>query len=484
MKILNTLSGQKEEFEPIQDKKVGMFVCGPTVYDWSHIGHARTYVIFDIISKYLRSKGHKVKFIMNITDIDDKIIERARNEGKSWKEIADFFEKEFMADMNALYIKVDKFAKATDHIKEIIKQISALVKKSYAYEIEGEGVYFDISKFEDYGKLSKRTVEQAEDAVSRIDESVSKRNKGDFVLWKFSTAIPQPAYGGAEPSTSTADEPSWDSPWGKGRPGWHIEDTAISEKYLGKQYEIHCGGRDLAFPHHEAEIAQQEAASGKNPFVKYWLHSGFVTVDGQKMSKSLGNFITIREVLQEYPPEALRFMIASSHYRSPVAYSEDLIKSSEAAIQRIIELKDKLDLLKKSSNAEDLDIGVENLIKTAREKFEEKMDDDFNTPEAVAVIFDFIRMVNGLIDENKISKKSADKILKFIEELDKVLGVIPEKKSIPAEISKLVQTREKLRKNKEWLEADKIRDRIQEGGYSIEDTLYGPLVKKSLEHRI
>src|SRR3989344_3707887 len=333
MKILNTLTGQKEEFLPINGKNVGMFVCGPTVYDSSHIGHARTYIIFDVIAKYLRHKGYKVNFVMNITDIDDKIIDRAKEQNKTWGEIAEFYEKEFMEDIESLGINsINEFAKATSHIDEIIKQIKTLLKRGYAYQNE-DGIYFDISKFKDYGKLAGRTAGQAEDAVSRIDESIDKRNKGDFALWKFSKkGLP-----------AQAGEPDWNSPWGFGRPGWHIEDTAISEKYLGRQYEIHCGAQDLIFPHHEAEIAQQEAASGKKPFVKYWLHSGFVIINGQKMSKSLKNFITIRDLLKEYTPEAIRFMTLNAYYRSPIDYKDDLIKQSEAGIQRIRELINKLD---------------------------------------------------------------------------------------------------------------------------------------------
>ena len=467
LKLLNTLTNQKEELIPIKNKHIGMFVCGPTVYDYSHIGHARTYVVFDVIAKYLRYKGHKVNFVMNITDIDDKIIARAREENRNWKEVAEFYEKAFMEDIKSLGIdSVDKFARATVHIPQIINQIKTLVEKGYAYQTE-DGIYFDISKFEDYGKLAKRTVEQAEDSVSRVDESINKRNKGDFALWRLSEDLP-----------AQAGEPAWDSPWGKGRPGWHIEDTAISEKYLGQRYEIHCGARDLTFPHHEAEIAQQEAASGKKPFVKYWLHSGFVTVNGQKMSKSLKNFITIRDLLKEYSPEALRFMVLSSHYRSPIDYKEDLFKQSEAAIQRISELMDKLETIKKSgSKAEKVE--MDEIIKNTGLEFESKMDDDFNTPEALAVLFNFIRIANGIISDNTLDKKSAVRVLKFLKEMDEIFGIIKEKSEIPEDIRQLVQKREELRKEKAWLEADKIRDEIQAKGYLVDDTPYGPFIKKN-----
>ena len=461
MKILNTLSGQKEEFTPIKGNKVGMFVCGPTVYDYSHIGHARTYVVFDVIAKYLRHKGYKVKFVMNITDIDDRIIDRAKEEGKNWKEVAEFYEKDFMKDIKRLGINsVDEFAKATDHIQQIIKQAEVLIEKGFAYKTN-DGIYFDISKFEDYGRLAKRTVEQAEDGISRIDESISKKNKGDFALWKF----------------SKEGEPSWKSQFGEGRPGWHIEDTAISEKYLGQQYEIHGGAQDLIFPHHEAEIAQQEAASGKKPFVKYWLHSGFVTVDGRKMSKSLKNFITISDILKDYSPEALRFMVISTHYRSPIDYKENLIKQSEAAIQRFHELINKLELVKKSGPKKEK-IEVDEIIENTKTEFENRMDDDFNTPEALGVLFNFIRIANSLIDDNSLDKKSAGRILKFLKEIDAIFGIIREKSEIPEEISRSVGKREKLRKERKWLESDEIRDRVVASGYSIEDTQYGPLIKK------
>lgn len=463
IKLINTLSGQKEEFEPIKDKNVGMFVCGPTVYDYSHIGHIRTYVIFDVIAKYLRYKSYKVEFVMNITDIDDRIIDRAEKEGKNWKDISEFYENDFLESMKILDVNSpDKYVRATDHIKEIIKQIKNLLEKGYGYQID-EGIYFDISKFDDYGKLAKRTVEQAEDAVSRIDESVNKRNKGDFVLWRIS---------------ENTNKPAWDSPWGKGRPGWHIEDTAITEKYLGQQYDIHGGGQDLIFPHHEAEITQQESASGKKPFVRYWLHSGLVTINSQKMSKSLKNYIAIRKALKDYSPEALRFLAISSYYRSSVEYREDLSKQSEAAIQRITDFLNKLELLITAGPKEDK-VEIDDIIEKIRAEFETKMDDDFNTPEALAVLFNFIRLINGFMAENNLNRKSAGKVLKFFKEIDKIFGIIPKRSSeIPQEIFKMVQIREDLRKNKEWLEADKIRDEIQEKGYSIEDTPYGPLVKK------
>lgn len=462
LKLLNTLTSQKEEFVPIKGNHVGMFVCGPTVYDYSHIGHIRTYVVFDVVAKYLRHKGFKLKYIMNITDIDDRIIDRAKEEGKDWKEISEFYEREFLENMKALGVDgVDKYIRATDHIKEMIKQVGTLLEKGYGYRID-EGIYFDISKFEDYGKLAKRTVGQAEDAVSRIDDSVGKRNKGDFVLWRFS-----------EPG-----KPSWPSPWGDGRPGWHIEDTAITEKYLGTQYDIHGGGQDLIFPHHEAEITQQESASGKKPFVLYWLHSGLVTVNGQKMSKSLKNYIAIREALKDYSPEALRFLAIASHYRSSVEYREDLVKQSEAAIQRIREMVRKLEVIKKKGEKEEK-VEFDEIIKNTKLEFENKMDDDFNTPEALAALFNFIRLVNASIAESSLDRRSAERVLSFLSEVDEIFGIVPSAESpIPDNVSQMVIERERLRKEKAWLEADKVRDELQNLGYSVEDTPYGPFVKQ------
>ena len=457
IKLTNTLSGRKEELVPFKDRKVNMFVCGPTVYDYSHIGHARTYIFFDVVAKYLRYLGYKVTYLMNITDIDDKIIDRAQKEGKDVKDVAKYYEKLFFKDIENIKIDgVSKFARATDHIKEIIKQIKILVEKGYAYKIN-DGVYFDISKFADYGKLAKRTVEQAEDGVSRIDESINKRNKGDFALWKL----------------SKPGEPKWPSPWGDGRPGWHIEDTAISEKYLGQQYDIHGGSQDLIFPHHEAEIAQQESASGKKPFVKYWLHSGFLLTNGQKMSKSLGNFITITDILKHYSPESVRMLALSNYYRSPVDYTEALIKQSQAAVNRIGEFVNKLEL----ANGKDRE-DVETHVSETRRQFTEAMDNDFNTPQAIAAIFELLKKMNLLLAEGSVSKKTAGKIKKMLKNFDSVLGIIPTKKEkVPNEVLELVEKREKLRKEKKWEEADKIRAQIEEMGYRVDDTAYGPLVR-------
>ena len=408
LKLYNTLSRKKEIFKPRKEKQVNLFVCGPTVYDFSHLGHARTYIAFDVIVKYLRQNGYDVFYLQNITDIDDKIINRAKENNVTPEKLAFRFEKEYLDDVKSLKINgVTKYARATDHIEEIISQVSRLIEKGCAYRIE-DGIYYDISKFKGYGKLSKRTILQAEDAVSRIDENKEKRNKGDFCLWKF----------------SKSGEPNWQSPWGKGRPGWHIEDTAITEKYFGPQYDIHGGARDLIFPHHEAEIAQMEAISGRNPLVKYWLHSGFLTVNGQKMAKSLGNFITIRDFLKENSARFLRFLVVKAHYRSPIDYSEKLISQTKRELEKIDEFLEKI-----RSTKSKIQTDSKFQISKYKKEFETAMEDDFNTPEALAVVFDLINEGNSLIAEDKLSKVDAKEILSFLKRIDVSFGFILEKKS-------------------------------------------------------
>ena len=461
LKIYNTLSGKKEIFKPRKNRLVNLFVCGPTVYDFSHIGHARTYIFFDSFAKYLKEKGYKVFYLQNITDIDDKIIKRAEEEKISWKELSRKFEKEYLKDVKSLGINsVTKYARATNHIKEIISQVKRLMKKGFAYQIE-DGIYYDISKFKDYGKLSKRTVLQAQDAVSRIDESIQKRNKGDFCLWKFS----KPA------------EPKWKSPFGLGRPGWHIEDTAITEKYFGPQYDIHGGAIELSFPHHEAEIAQMEAISGKKPLVKYWLHTGLLTINGQKMSKSLKNFITIREFLNNYSARILRLFVLSSHYRSPIDYSQEKIEQIKNQLERLDEFLGKLKEAKKFQSAA---IRNKKILKEIEKKLEVALEDDFNTPKAVGILFEFVKKMNILFDKNQIDKNQANEILDFLQKIDKFFNFIflQAKEKIPLEIKKLVKEREKARKEKNWQLADEIREKVQKLGYQIQDTSEGPKIKK------
>ena len=446
MKIYNTLTRKKETFEPIKGNKINLFVCGPTVYDYSHIGHAKTYVNFDVIVRYLRYQKYNVFYLQNITDLDDKIIERAKKENKDPSELAKEFEKIHYEDMKSLKIdSVNKYAKATDYMKNIVSQVERLMKNGYAYKIS-DGIYFDLSKFKDYGKLSKRTVKQAEDAVSRIDESKHKKNKGDFCLWRF----------------SKPDEPIWETDIGNGRPGWHIEDTAITEKFFGYQYDIHGGSIDLIFPHHEAEIAQMESISGKKPLAKYWMHTGFLNVKGKKMSKSLHNFITIKEILEKYDVETLRFFFISTHYRSPIDFSEKILKQNMNALQRINDFI--------ASIKDGKDEVSNEIIEKARQDFIDAMDNDFDTPKALAVIFDFIREVNKY--------GGGKKVYKLMLEFDQIFRILKSKEEeIPKEIRLLVKKREKAREEGKYKLSDKIRERLKDKGYILEDTLDGVKVK-------
>ncbi len=461
LKLYNTLSRKKEIFRPKKAKKVNMFVCGPTVYDFSHIGHARTYIVFDVIAKYLREKKFNVFYLQNITDIDDKIIARAKEKKTTPRKLALLFEKEYLKDMKSLKIdSVTKYARATDHIKEIISQVERLLKKGYAYQIK-DGIYYDILKFKDYGKLSRRTVLQAEDGVSRIDTAEEKRNKGDFCLWKF----------------SKPGEPKWPSPFGHGRPGWHIEDTAITEKYFGFQYNIHGGAKDLIFPHHEAEISQMEAISKRKPMVKYWIHSGFLTVKSQKMAKSLGNFITIREFLKEHSPRLLRLLVTKTHYRSPLDYNDNLILQTKRELEKIDEFIEKIQSTKsKIQNKSKFQISK------YEKEFEKAMDNDFNTSKALASVFNLINKGNSLIAQNKLSPENAKEILKRLRKIDEVFNFIfwgrPEKKKIPENILRLVKAREEYRQKKQWQKADEIRKKIKKKGYWAEDTKEGTKIKK------
>ena len=456
MEIYNTLTNKKELFEPHKDNKIQMFVCGPTVYDYIHIGNARTFVFFDVVAKYLKYKyGDKnVTYVQNITDIDNKIIERAEKEGVDPLEYAQKYTEIFKEDMRALGVTSPEYKNATDHIPEVIKQVQVLLDKGNAYVIENDGIYFDLATFPEYGKLSGRTASMADDAVSRIDDSDKKRNKGDFAIWKF----------------HQDNDPSWSAPFGDGRPGWHIEDTAITEKYFGPQYDIHGGGQDLIFPHHEAEIAQQESASGLKPFVKYWMHSGFLVNKEAKMSKSTGNFETVNELLKKYPKEVLRFYLLSNHYRSPLDYAEESIKAAEAAIKRIQELRNNFAV-------EEIKNGKSNLTdiaETTEQLFANSMDNDFNSPEAFSVLFKLVEMANKSFNDRTICKDDIVQINKTLKLYDTIFGIIP----LPidtTQIQELIKKREELRKTGSYVEADKIRMRIkEETGIWIKNTPTGP----------
>ncbi len=453
LKIYSTLSRKKEIFKPIKKNEVNLFVCGPTVYDFAHLGHAKTYTQFDIIVKYLRHKGFKVFYLQNITDIDDKIINRANQEKKDWKEIVAKYEKEYFEDMKDLGIdSVNKYAKATNYLPEIISQVKRLIDKRIAYKIS-DGYYFDLTKFKEYGKLAKRKSLEKSDSVSRIDENPEKRNSGDFCLWKF----------------KKENEPFWKSELGEGRPGWHIEDTAITEKHFGPQYDVHGGGLDLIFPHHEAEIAQMESISGKVPFVRYWLHSGFVKIDKEKMSKSLGNFFTIKQALEKYKPEIIRYFFISTHYRKPIDFSRENLENTKSAYERLKnicgEIKDDEEMNEKYLKG---NIKFPSKHETYLEEFEKEMDDDFNTPKALQVLWKLVR-------DGKAEGK-----FQAIKKIDEIFGLNlleKEKIKISKEIQEIVEEREQARKNRDWKKADELREVLKKRGYFIDDTEEGARVR-------
>ena len=453
LKIYDSVSQQKQEFKPIVPGKVNMYVCGITIYDYSHIGHARTFVAFDVMARYLRYSGYDLKFVRNITDIDDKIIARANENDESISALTGRFEKIMHEDFDALgMIKPDVEPKATESIAEIIEIIETLIEKDVAYQGEDGDIYFHVPKFEEYGKLSKQNLEQLQ-AGERVGVATDKKSPMDFVLWKM-----------AKP-----DEPKWESPWGDGRPGWHIECSAMSKKCLGEHFDIHGGGSDLQFPHHENEIAQSEAANGCK-FANTWIHTGMVQVDKEKMSKSLNNFFTIRDVLAQYRAESVRYFMVSSHYRSQLNYSEDNLKSADAGLERLyLSLRD-LDLSKLPA----VDPKNEYLV-----RFKESMDDDFNTPEAIAVMFDIAKEINRLKTEHQDTALNHAAVL---IEMGSVLGLLqqsPEaflKSSVDsdkaiteAEIEALIEERNQARVEKNWGRADEIRDQLQSLGVVLED---------------
>ena len=451
VRIYDTLSEQKVELKKT-DKQIKMFVCGPTVYDYAHLGHARTEVSFDVIARYLRSAGYDVFYLENITDVDDKIIVRAVNEKTKPQMIAKRFEKEFLKDMKAIrVISVTKRARASSFIKEIQNQIQRLLDKNFAYKTSS-GIYFDIKKFSDYGKLSKQNLNELRPGW-RIELDAEKKDPIDFALWKFGK-----------------EALSWSSPWGEGRPGWHIEDTAITEKIFGQQYDLHGGGLDLKFPHHESEIAQQESVSGKKPFVKIWMHAGFLLIDGEKMSKSLNNFITIRDFLGKFSANVLRFLIISSHYRSPINYNNAVVEQVISSINTIEDFLGKLDLIK-SENDGKINISVSEYEK----EFIESMNDDFNTPRAISSVF---KLLNDYQDKIwKLNKAEAQYLKNWIIEKLNLFGLIIKKPAIPMEVKKVMKEREKMRKQKRFNEADLLRGRIKSLGYNVEDTPAGPFYK-------
>lgn len=460
IKIFNTLSRKKEEFAPLSGNKVNIYTCGPTVYDFFHVGNARVFITFDMVRNYLKFRGYDVKFVQNFTDIDDKMIKRANEEGITVRELGDRFIKEYFTDADALGIKrADVHPRATEHIGDIIDIIKILEDKGYAYEVDGD-VYYEARKFRDYGKLSHQNPDELE-AGARIEPGEKKKDPMDFALWK----------------AKKPGEPAWESPWGEGRPGWHIECSVMAMKYLGETIDIHGGGPDLIFPHHENEIAQSEAATGK-PFAKYFMHVGYLNINNQKMSKSLGNFFTVRDILKKYDPEVLRFFMLSSHYRSPINFSEDFMQQARSALERLYNALYTMEHLEKTAVDKEPTAGEEQYLKIQqqnKEKFIEAMDDDFNTADAIAALFDMVREFNVNINENS-SRKVITKTIELLLELGKVLGFFGKFKQgelLDEEIQRKIEERQQARKARNFALADKIRDELKEKGIILEDTPAG-----------
>ncbi len=460
MKIYNTLTRRKEEFIPLKEGEASIYACGPTVYNYFHIGNARPFVVFDTLRKYLEYCGNKVTFVQNFTDIDDKMINKANQEGITVQQLAERFIAEYYKDADALKIGRATFnPKATEHIPEIIALVKALEDKGFAYEADGD-VYFSAKKFPEYGKLSGQPLENLE-AGARIDPGESKRDAMDFALWKA-----------AKPG-----EPSWESPWGLGRPGWHIECSAMSMKYLGPTFDIHGGGADLIFPHHENEIAQSECATGA-PFARYWMHNGYINVDNQKMSKSLNNFFTVRDISEQYDLEVVRLFLLSAHYRNPINFSAELMQQTQSALERLYTAKFAwANVAEAGTEAQDGDAEFAGALEGHKKRFIEAMDDDLNTADAIGALFELVRAGNAYLLPSG-SKAAAKAALSLLTELSGVLGLLDkEEQSIPAEIVRLAEERAAARKSRDFKRADALRGEIAEKGYMLEDTPQGFVLK-------
>ena len=468
MQIYNSLTRKKEPFQPIHEGKVGIYACGPTVYNYFHIGNARPFITFDVLRRQLEREGYEVTFVQNFTDIDDKMIRRANEEGITVKELADRFINEYYTDAKALGIRpATVHPKATEHIPEIIALISKLIENGHAYAAPSGDVYYRVSAFPGYGKLSGQNADDRETGASeRLNVDTDKESPEDFALWK----------------AQKPGEPAWDSPWGKGRPGWHIECSAMSMKYLGETFDIHCGGKDLLFPHHENEIAQSEGATGKK-YVNYWMHNGFINVDNQKMSKSLNNFFTVRDIAKDYDLEAVRLFMLSAHYRSPINFSRDQIESANASLNRLYTARNSLKFQMENGEDRPLDdrekAFVERL-KVYEKRFDDAMDDDMNTADALGAIFELVKDANVTIGQGA-SREAACAAMKSLESICDVLGILSKKEEeLPAEIAALVNERAEARKNKDWAKSDELRNRIIQAGYVLEDTKQGQKVRKDV----
>ncbi len=460
MKIFNTLTRQKEELKTLVPNELKVYACGPTVYNFIHIGNARPLCVFDTFRRYMEYRGYKVNFVQNFTDIDDKIIRRANEEGTDYKTVSEKYIEEFWVDAKGMNVReATVHPKATENIDEIINIVSTLIEKGYAYAVDNGDVYFSPKQFKEYGKLSHQPLEDLE-AGARINIEEVKHEPMDFALWKS-----------AKPG-----EPYWESPWGHGRPGWHIECSAMVRRYLGETIDIHCGGQDLIFPHHENEIAQSECCNGA-PFANYWMHNGFISVDNVKMSKSLGNFFTVRDVANEYGYEPIRYFLISSHYRSPINYSVDIIEQCKASLVRLYNCRESLDFAMKNAT----DVVVENAdeikakLLSRKEQFITAMDDDLNTADAISAIFELVKDINTTVITDVPSKELVETATTLFDELTGVLGLVYNRKteSLDDEIEKLIEARTQARKDRNWAEADRIRDELKAQGIVLEDTPQG-----------
>lgn len=465
MRIYNSLSQQKEEFVPISEDEVKIYVCGPTVYNFFHLGNARPFVVFDTLRRYLEYIGYKVNFVQNFTDVDDKIINRAKEEGLTAPEISEKYITEYFKDTKALNIHpATTHPRVSENIQQIIKFISTLIEKGYAYQVDGD-VYYSPTKFDGYGKLSKQNIDELR-AGARIMVEEKKREPLDFALWK---------------ARKEEGEIAWKSPWGMGRPGWHIECSAMSKRYLGPTLDIHAGGQDLKFPHHENEIAQSEACNGVE-FAKYWMHNGYITINKEKMSKSLGNFFTVREILERYDGEAIRFFLLSGHYRSPIDFNDGLMDMAKASLGRLENARDNLKFLAETQegNTTEAEKYALNDFEKFRVKFKDAMDDDLNTADAIAAIFELVTEINKDVKDG-CSKEMAEKSLGILLELTGVLGLLETEKdeSVDDEISKLVEERQQARAKKNFQRADEIRDMLKERGITLKDTPQGVQIIKA-----
>jgi len=465
MKIFNTQTRRKEEFVPLEPGKVKMYACGPTVYNYFHIGNARAFVVFDTMRRYLEHRGYEVNFVQNLTDIDDKMITRAKEEGITVKELADRFIAAYFEDAQALGVRpATVHPKATEHMPEIIAIVTKLEAKGLAYAVNGD-VYFDTQAYKDkYGKLSGQNLEDLESGA-RVGVDEIKRHPMDFALWK----------------AQKPGEPAWDSPWGQGRPGWHIECSAMSMKYLGETFDIHGGGQDLIFPHHENEKAQSEGATGK-PFVRYWMHNGFLNVDNEKMSKSLGNFMTVHDIRKQMEPEVVRFFLLSAHYRSPLNYAPDQLVQASAALERLHTARDNYGFFLEGAQAREPDKEETALVEAAKDavaRFDDAMDDDLNTADGIGVLFELVKRANIILKPG-CARQAAQAVLDAMTEMDKVLGILKKDQGQDenAEVDALLAARATARKEKNFAESDRIRDTLKEMGYAVEDTAQGQKVKK------